>query len=114
MKKMRAKHIGNIVGINEISTLNFWKAVLAEVVASAIYIIIVCGAGLHIPPFPPPSLLHMSLTVGFTVAVLASAFWNVSGGHFNPAVTFGLTISGKVSIVKCVFYVIAQCAGSEY
>ena len=37
-----------------------------------------------------------------------SAFGAVSGGHFNPAVTFGLWITGKIDPVKAGGYLIAQ------
>jgi glycerol uptake facilitator-like aquaporin len=36
----------------------------------------------------------------------------VSGGHFNPAVTVACLVTGKISIVKSIFYIIAQCLGA--
>jgi glycerol uptake facilitator-like aquaporin len=36
----------------------------------------------------------------------------VSGGHFNPAVTWGLAITGKVTAVRAVFYTGAQLTGA--
>jgi aquaporin related protein len=37
---------------------------------------------------------------------------HVSGGHLNPAVTVGLLAAGKVSLIRAIFYIIAQCVGS--
>lgn len=37
---------------------------------------------------------------------------HISGGHINPAVTAGLLAAGKVSIVRALLYVVAQCAGA--
>lgn len=34
------------------------------------------------------------------------------GGHINPAVTFGLFLARKVSLVRALLYMIAQCAGA--
>lgn len=34
-----------------------------------------------------------------------------SGGHFNPAVTLGVTISGGNPIVVSIFYFLAQMLG---
>lgn len=34
------------------------------------------------------------------------------GGHINPAVTFGLFLGRKVSLVRALLYMIAQCAGA--
>lgn len=36
----------------------------------------------------------------------------MSGGHFNPAVTVACLVTGKISIVKSIFYIIAQCLGA--
>lgn len=35
-----------------------------------------------------------------------------AGGHINPAVTFGLCIARKVTIVRALTYIIAQCLGA--
>ncbi len=36
----------------------------------------------------------------------------MSGGHFNPAVTVACLVTGKISIVKSIFYIVAQCLGA--
>lgn len=41
--------------------------------------------------------LGVALAFGLTVVVGAYAVGHLSGGHFNPAVTFGLAIAGRVS-----------------
>ena len=35
-----------------------------------------------------------------------------AGGHINPAVTFGLFLARKVSLVRALLYIIAQCLGA--
>lgn len=101
-----------ILGVREMLDMNFWRAIFAEILVSGIYIFIVCGQLVPINDELPTSRLHGSLTVAFTVAVLASAFWEISGGHFNPAVSFALLIMGKIKTVRFLLYVVAQCAGS--
>ncbi|XP_051123326.1 aquaporin TIP3-1-like [Andrographis paniculata] len=44
-------------------------------------------------------------------AAVASSM-NVSGGHVNPAVTFGALVGGRVSLLRAVFYWIAQLLGA--
>jgi aquaporin PIP len=34
------------------------------------------------------------------------------GGHINPAVTFGLFLARKVSLIRALLYIIAQCLGA--
>lgn len=53
-----------------------------------------------------------SLLVGLTLAVLLVAMMRVSGGHFNPAVTFGLWAINKVEAIKLPFFWIAQFIGA--
>jgi aquaporin rerated protein, invertebrate len=36
----------------------------------------------------------------------------VSGCHINPAVTCGLLAAGKISVIRAIFYIIAQCFGA--
>jgi aquaporin Z len=50
------------------------------------------------------SLAGVAITLGTTVMVLIYAFGRVSGGHFNPAVTFGIVLAGRMKPA-------AQCAG---
>ena len=100
------------LGWNELPTTNLWKAVLAEFVVTVLYMILACGAILGLG-FHEPSLLHTSLNTGFTVAVLASMFWHISGGHFNPAVSVALAVRGTISVVRCLLYCVAQSAGSK-
>jgi len=38
-------------------------------------------------------------------------FWK-KGGHINPAVTFGLLLARKVSLIRAVGYMVAQCLGA--
>ncbi|RRT54503.1 hypothetical protein BHE74_00049306 [Ensete ventricosum] len=36
----------------------------------------------------------------------------VSGGHINPAVTFGLLLARKLSLTRALFYMVMQCLGA--
>jgi glycerol uptake facilitator-like aquaporin len=42
-------------------------------------------------------LLGIALAHGLTIAVMVSATGGISGGHLNPAVTFGLMLADKTS-----------------
>src|SRR3954452_11951772 len=51
---------------------------------------------------------------GFGLALLAGIFavGDVSGGHFNPAVTLAALLDQRIRIVDAVMYVIAQALGA--
>lgn len=52
------------------------------------------------------------LLVGLSLAVLLVGMISISGGHFNPAVTFGLWAMNKLEAVKVPFYWLAQFIGA--
>lgn len=52
------------------------------------------------------------LLVGLALAVLLFGMMSVSGGHFNPAVTFGLWATNKLEAIKLPFYWLAQFIGA--
>ena len=54
----------------------------------------------------------VSLAFGLTVLTMAYAVGHISGGHFNPAVSFGLWASGRFSAKELVPYILAQCVGA--
>lgn len=54
----------------------------------------------------------MTLAHGLTIAVFASATMAVSGGHLNPAVTFGVLLGGKIRPAEAVLYWISQLLGA--
>ena len=53
-----------------------------------------------------------SLAHAFALFVAVSIGANISGGHVNPAVTFGAFIGGHITLLRSILYWIAQCLGS--
>jgi aquaporin Z len=87
-------------------------ALVAEGVGTCLFFIVGAGSivlGTFAPP--GPGLLGVALAHGLILAVMVSSLGAVSGGHFNPAVTFGLWIAGKIDPTRAVLYVIAQLIG---
>ncbi|KAL6718266.1 Aquaporin-1 [Lecanora helva] len=60
----------------------------------------------------PAQLLYISLCFGFSLAVNAWVFFRISGGLFNPAVTFGMVIVGAVPPIRGALVVVSQLVGS--
>lgn len=54
------------------------------------------------------------IALGFGLALLAGlyAFGEVSGGHFNPAVSLAALLDGRITVVTFVQYLVAQVAGA--
>jgi MIP family channel proteins len=55
--------------------------------------------------------LAIALAHGLTIAAFVSATMHISGGHLNPAVTFGVVCSGHMTWAAAIRYWIAQLLG---
>ncbi len=73
-----------------------------------------CGAAVLAAGTDVPGsigLVGVSLAFGLTVFTMAFAVGFISGGHFNPAVSLGLTIAGRFPARDLPGYVLAQLVG---
>lgn len=57
-------------------------------------------------------LVGIALAHGLTIAIMASAVGHISGGHFNPAVTFGFLVTRRIAPSLAAVYWAAQLAGA--
>jgi len=73
-----------------------------------------CGSAVLAAKFPETGIgfVGVALAFGLTVLTMAYAVGHISGGHFNPAVTFGLVAGGRSPATDLVPYVIAQTIGA--
>ncbi|MCX6143498.1 MAG: aquaporin [Ignavibacteriales bacterium] len=56
--------------------------------------------------------LALVLASGIALAAMMSATAAISGGHLNPAITFGLFLARKIDRGTAISYVISQCLGA--
>jgi len=73
-----------------------------------------CGSAVLAAAFPELGIgfAGVALAFGLTVLTMAYAVGGISGGHFNPAVTLGLSIAGRAPWKDLLPYWIAQLAGA--
>lgn len=57
-------------------------------------------------------VLGIAMAFGLSIVAMAYSIGNISGCHINPAVSFAMLISKKLSGKDFVGYVIAQCLGA--
>jgi aquaporin TIP len=57
-------------------------------------------------------LLTIAIAHGLVLGAMISALGSVSGGHFNPAVTFGFVVTGRQSMTSAITYWISQLLGA--
>jgi aquaporin Z len=72
-----------------------------------------CGSAVIAAAFPDVGigLLGVALAFGLTVVTMAYAVGGFSGGHFNPAVSVGVLVAGRMSGTDLVGYVVVQVIG---
>lgn len=72
-----------------------------------------CGSALFAAGIPELGIgfAGVSLAFGLTVLTMAYAVGHISGGHFNPAVSFGLWAGGRFDAKELAPYIISQCIG---
>ncbi|RLA70042.1 MAG: aquaporin Z [Epsilonproteobacteria bacterium] len=72
-----------------------------------------CGSAVLAAGFPELGIgfVGVSFAFGLTVLTMAFAVGHISGGHFNPAVSFGLWSAGKFETKELLPYIVAQVVG---
>ena len=105
------------LGIEEITTFNFWRAVAAEFLGCLLFLLAVTlvalqwGSDENDKVDVSANNIEIGIGIGLSITSLATAFGHVSGGHLNPAVSFGTILLGRVSILRGIMYIIAQLVG---
>src|SRR5439155_7454439 len=77
-------------------------------------LIFVCAGSVAVLGFNGPSapaLVGIALAHGLVLGIMISNFGHISGGHFNPAVTVGTWVVGKIETGRAGVYLLAQLAG---
>ncbi|XDB50173.1 PREDICTED: aquaporin-5 isoform X3 [Capra hircus] len=95
----------------EVCSAAFLKAVFAEFLATLIFVFFGLGSALKWPS-AMPSVLQISLAFGLAIGTMAQALGPVSGGHMNPAITLALLVGNQISLLRAVFYLVAQLVGA--
>ncbi|KAK8561950.1 hypothetical protein V6N13_148908 [Hibiscus sabdariffa] len=94
------------------------KAALAEFFSTLIFVFAGEGSGMAFNKLTdngsttPSGLIAASLAHGFGLFVAVSVGANISGGHVNPAVTFGAFLGGNITLLRGILYWIGQLLGS--
>ncbi|XP_057295285.1 aquaporin-4-like [Hydractinia symbiolongicarpus] len=102
--------------LHELTKINFWKGVILEFLSTLLSVMNTCGSTLSLYEpgtgdlYPVPSHITVAICAGWGAIVLV-AIGRHEKGYFNPAITFGLCVARKISVLRCILYMIAQTAG---
>ncbi len=98
--------------VTRVETMDVFRRAAAEFVGTFALIFVGAGAVLVAAPSAGAGNLDVALAHGLVIGVMASAVGHISGGHFNPAVTLGFLVTGRLSPVLAGSYWIAQFGGA--
>ncbi|KAG8379981.1 hypothetical protein BUALT_Bualt07G0146100 [Buddleja alternifolia] len=94
------------------------KAYIAEFISTLLFVFAGVGSAIAYnkltsdAALDPQGLVAIAVCHGFALFVAVAIGANISGGHVNPAVTFGLAVGGQITILTGLFYWIAQLLGA--
>ena len=94
----------------------------AEFLGTFVLVLGGCGAAVLAAYFPNADNPNINMGIGFvgvalafglTVLCMAYAVGHISGGHFNPAVTVGAWLAGRVEAAAVLPYILIQIVGAS-
>ncbi|RLM66122.1 aquaporin TIP2-3 [Panicum miliaceum] len=95
------------------------RAYVAEFIATLLFVFAGVGSAIAYSQLTkggaldPAGLVAIAIAHAFALFVGVSMAANISGGHLNPAVTFGLAVGGHITILTGIFYWVAQLLGAS-
>ncbi|MFQ6627337.1 hypothetical protein Gotur_005291, partial [Gossypium turneri] len=113
-----------LIDAEELTQWSFYRALIAEFIATLLflYVTVLTVIGYKVQTDPLKNTvdpgcggvgnLGIAWAFGGMIFILVYCTAGISGGHINPAVTFGLFLGRKVSLVRAVMYMVAQCLGA--
>ena len=94
-------------------SLPLHKRFLSEFLGT--YCLILLGCGAMAVNAKTGALTHVGIAItwGLVVMVMIFATGRISGAHMNPAVSVAFAAQGKLSVLDCLAYIVAQCFGAS-
>lgn len=91
------------------------RAILGEMLCTFLFIYIVCATAANFTRLNTVNNPVVgALCTGFASVALIYSFADVSGAHFNPAVTFATIVTRKTGLAKGLMYIGAQLIGAVF
>src|SRR3546814_8591617 len=93
----------------------------AEVIGTFVLVFIGCGSAVVFgnvndlgDSTGSAGIVNIGLSFGIAIVMMAYAFGRISGGHFNPAVSVGAALAGRISWKDAGLYAAAQEIGRAH
>ncbi|GMN38197.1 hypothetical protein TIFTF001_007426 [Ficus carica] len=105
-----------LIDTAELKLWSFYRALIAEFIATLLFLYVtvatIIGHVKQRDACDGVDFLGIAWAFGGMIFLLVYCTAGISGGHINPAVTFGLFLARKVTLIRAVAYIVAQCLGA--
>ncbi|KAG8057600.1 hypothetical protein GUJ93_ZPchr0002g24214 [Zizania palustris] len=107
-----------LLDTSELGKWSLYRALIAEFMATLIFLYVSIATVIGyknqsaVDKCTGVGYLGVAWSFGATIFILVYCTGGVSGGHINPAVTFGLFVGRKLSLIRALLYIVAQCLGA--
>ncbi|CAD6218310.1 unnamed protein product [Miscanthus lutarioriparius] len=104
-----------LLDTSELKKWSLYRALIAEFIATLIFLYVSIATVIgykNAEACKGVGALGVAWSFGATIFILVYCTGGISGGHINPAVTFGLFVGRKLSLVRTILYIVAQCLGA--
>ena len=87
------------------------KKYFAECLGTFVLTFLGCGTAMFLGCTTPAGVVGTALAFGLAVVAMAYTIGGISGCHINPAITFGVALSGRMSWKEACGYWCGQLVG---
>ncbi|MBR4136162.1 MAG: aquaporin [Bacteroidales bacterium] len=87
------------------------KKFIAEMIGTFVLTLLGCGTAMFLGCATPAGVVGTAIAFGLTVIAMAYTIGGISGCHINPAITFAVALSGRMSWKDACGYWIGQVIG---
>ena len=87
------------------------KKYFAECIGTFVLTLLGCGTAMFLGCGEPAGVVGTAIAFGLTVVAMAYTIGNISGCHINPAITFAVALSGRMSWKDACGYWCGQLIG---
>lgn len=88
------------------------KQAFAELLGTFVLVLFGTGVAVFTGGFAQTNALYTALAFGLSVVLMGYAVGHVSGGHFNPAVSFAMFLGKRLDTKSLLVYVASQLLGA--
>ena len=88
------------------------KKYVAECIGTFVLTFLGCGTAMFLGCGDTAGVVGTAIAFGLSVVAMAYTIGGISGCHINPAITFGVALSGRMSWKDAVGYWVGQIIGA--